>query len=118
MCLSSPTTHPLTPSHRLCPLGTISYHFWPLADSLIFTAPIFAGISAVEPIFHLETLAGTLDDTNPDKKPFLSLVKLGRLANIFAGSPERAPLSATIEQLDTLLLEYRFVPFSVVLTIY
>ena len=83
-----------------------------------YTAPIFAGISAVEPIFHLETLAGTLDDTNPDKKPFLSLVKLGRLANIFAGSPERAPLSATIEQLDTLLLEYRFVPFSGVLTIY
>ena len=37
MCLSSPTTHPLTPSHRLCPLGTISYHFRPLADSLIFT---------------------------------------------------------------------------------
>ena len=38
MCLSSPTTHPLTPSHRLCPLGTISYHFRPLADSLIFSA--------------------------------------------------------------------------------
>ena len=38
MCLSSPTTHPLTPSHRLCPLGTISYHFRPLADSLIFNA--------------------------------------------------------------------------------
>lgn len=38
----------------------------------------FVSVAAVEPIFHLESLANALDDSNPEKKYFLLLVGLAR----------------------------------------
>lgn len=39
---------------------------------------LYISVSAVEPIFHLESLANALDDSNPEKKYFLLLVGLAR----------------------------------------
>lgn len=38
----------------------------------------YVSVAAVEPIFHLETLANALDDSNPEKKYFFLLVGLAR----------------------------------------
>lgn len=45
----------------------------------------YVAIAAVEPIFHLKTLANTLDDSNPEKKYFLLLVGLARAQLHFVG---------------------------------
>lgn len=46
--------------------------FWSLYGNF------YVAIAAVEPIFHLETLANALDDSNPEKKYFLLLVGVAR----------------------------------------
>lgn len=38
----------------------------------------YISVAAVEPIFHLESLANALDDANPEKKYFLLLIGLAR----------------------------------------
>lgn len=38
----------------------------------------YLAIAAVEPIFHLESLANALNDSNPEKKYFILFVGLAR----------------------------------------
>lgn len=43
----------------------------------------YHAVAEVEPIFHLESLANALDDSNPEKKYFLLLVGLARAQLLF-----------------------------------
>ena len=81
---------------------------------MFYVGSFFYAVSSIEPVFHLETLAGALDDENPEKMIFLSLVKLGQFFNILVGENDEPTwdiVSETRVRLDDLLIEYRFAPF-------
>lgn len=49
---------------------------------------IYVNVSQIEPIFHLETLTGPLDCSDPEKKWFRLLIKLARTTVVTLREPD------------------------------